>query len=905
MDLGKENYRKGLFLDALHYFKLASAMQPYAIEPQKYIEAIQKSGEQPPTEQEGYASTAVAAGRGYISKQSIKDNLGAQRKKNMNAFLDKFSKTPRPQMVLKETKEIAAVKKEIISEEQRKHKKPKYTLILEDKDKNPSPPVLELSLEDYFIIKGDNLKRYLSVSPDVVLVEKPDKSTLIITAAKFGSTFLHVWDNDRRYTFNVKVILALSVSEREKNWQPAEGFTFWYNSNWDSYYKGKRMGDMERKSLLFTQDGGVKGPTPYGKFDASVSWSKSNATEEISGYTVGLEKGHVGNFKDFNLRSFDFTKPFSDLTFPGDTLHGFSFESPAFNHAFEYSVIYGREKKYFQSVLFPGVLPRQDTYVEGLRLGFFPRAKNRIYINYAHGYGDDRENFLKSKVFSLQTEHNFNPFHFYSEFASDEDTVAARLVSQVRLPKLNFKVSLRDVEKKFVNIVSRPPYVGQLGSLFEVNWFPRKYFSLSSSLDVYRDRLLFNPSRPDAFNHDWNAFANLSLPRRYNLNTSIYYSNSPGLSSPHRSLTAQTILNKTIDVDLFGVHSVTGYLGYNYQNSINPLSQISDFERSGVLTGLRFFLTPDISLYTNYNYSWLKELSQDLSDTPSVRETGLDFFHAFSPKFSSNVRVYYRDEEKADALHSFLSGEDSMEGNINFTYTPHRDTQFFLDGRVRNVWAENHGTEKFIEADIRLGARILWESFFCWAPSAKIEGCVFKDANGNGKKDAEEQGVSGVKIIVGPKKVVTDNKGKFSITVRAKKIKVYLEPSSLPQGYVPTTPVSLELDTSNGLKQEISFGISTQTGIYGMVFYDSNANGNFDKGEKPLAKAKVKLDNERTAVTDAKGVYFFGGLASGTHTVVLDVNSLPLEYVPTTPVKAKIDVSEGVTSIHNFPLRKK
>lgn len=907
MQLAKDNYRQGFYYEALHYFKVAKAIEPYALEPQKYIALIQKTDSSSFCEEESTTrGTAAEITRPPQAKETSSAGLDVQRKKKIAAVLGRFSKKDMPKVqVKKESKKTAKMKKEVIISAQKKYKKPKYSIALDPKNKEFLPSILELSLEDSFTVEGANIKRYLTVSPDVVSVERQDKSNLIITARRFGSTFFHVWDDDKRWTFNLKVMPALGVSEREGLWQEAEGFTFWYNSDWDSYYKGRRLGTMERKTLLFNQSGGVRGPTPYGKFDAAVSWSKSNTVEEISGYTVGLEKGHIGGFKDFNLRGFDFTKPFSDLTFPGNTLKGFLFESPAFGRSFEYAVIYGQEKRYFQSALFPGVVPREDTYVEGLRLGFFPQAKHSAYFNYARGYGKDRDNFLKEKVFSIETRHSLKPWEFYSEFASDEDTVAARLTSELRMPKINLKINLRDIEKKFVNIVSRPPNAGEIGSLFSVSWYPRQNLSLQSSLDVYRNRLLLNPGNPGAFNYDWNTFFNISLPERLGINTNVYYSNAPGLLSPHRNLTAQTTANKTIDVNFFGEHSLTSFLGYNYQSSTNPLSQTSDYRRYGLLTGLRFSLVPDVSVYANYNYSWLRELYQGLSDTPSVRETGIDFFHAFSPKVSSNLRVYYRDEEKADALHSFLSGEDSMEGNIHFTYTPQRDIQFFLDGRVRNVWAENHGTEKFIEADIRLGARLLWESFFRWSASTKIEGYVFKDSNGNGKKDDKEEGVAGVKVVCGPKKAITDPQGKLSVTVRAKKVTVSLDPSTIPQGYVPTTPISFELDTSSGLKQRVSFGISSQTGIYGIVFCDNNNDGNFDRADKPLAKVKVKLDNERTVTTDSNGVYFFSGLASGPHTVMLDVNSLPLEYVPATPIKTQLTVSEGITSTHNFPLRKK
>ena len=906
MELGKKSYRRGLKDDALHYFKLAAIVQPYNPKPQEYISAIQGTDKKPFSSPE-VIPPKVLQKKISASPQLLQNKLKTKPKKKISILSDKPAKEKKSvQAVEKQIQKPSTAKKLMLKSKQPSEKnKPKYTISLDQKFKDSFPLTVQLYFGNFFIIEGKNITRFMAVSPDIVSVKKSGSSRLIVTAEKFGSTFFHVWDSGERWTFDVKISPALLVSEKENAWEQADGFDFWYNSDWDSYYKGRRLGTMKRKTLLFNQDGGLRGSTPYGQFDASVSWSKSNQLEEISGYTVGLKDGHVGDFNDFDLRGFDFSKSFSDLTFPGSTLRGFSFESPAFNHLVDYSVIYGQEKKYFQSPLFPGVVPRENTYVEGLRIGLFPEKQNKVYFNYAHGYGQDREDFLKDKVFSVQTEHNLKNALITSEFASDEDAVAARLSSQLRLPKLNLKMSLRDVDKKFVNIVSRPPSAGEMGSLFEANWFPRDYFSLYSSLDVYRNRLLFNPSNYDALNYDWNSYFNITLPHRANINTSIYYSNTPGLLSPHRNLTAQTVYNKVFDLDFFGKHSISSFLGYNYQKSINPSSQTSDYQRYGLLSGVRFSLTPDVSFYTNYNYSWLDELSTDLHDTPSVRETGIDFYRAISPKVSSNIRVYWRDEEKSNSLHSFLSGEDSLEGNINLTYNPTRDSQLFLDSRVRNVWAENQDTEKFIEADIRLGVRLLWDSFFRWAPSTKIEGYVFKDSNGDGKKGEKEEPVPGVKIIAGPKTIETDDKGKSSTSVRAKKITASLDTSTIPRGYVPTTLTAVEVDTSRGGEKEIYFGVSSQTGVYGIVFYDENGNDSFDKGERSLAKVKLRLDGERTLTTNANGVYFFGGINSGMHTLTLDVNSLPLEYIPTTPIKLEIKALEGITSIHHFPLRKK
>ena len=204
---------------------------------------------------------------------------------------------------------------------------------------------------------------------------------------------------------------------------------------------------------------------------------------------------------------------------------------------------------------------------------------------------------------------------------------------------------------------------------------------------------------------------NLRLNPESNIATNAYYVNSPGLSAPQRSLNATTTYNKRFDFNFFGQRPIDTYIGYSYQKSVNPLSPTSDYQRDGLLSGLRLRLGGDLYYYLNHTYSLLRELSSNERSKPAVLETGVDYYHTFNPLLSTSFRLNYRDEQSATSLHSFLSGEDSLEGSLNVTYSPKKGTELFVDGRVRNVWAETAGTEKFIEGELRLGARLAWDSF--------------------------------------------------------------------------------------------------------------------------------------------------------------------------------------------------
>ena len=127
----------------------------------------------------------------------------------------------------------------------------------------------------------------------------------------------------------------------------------------------------------------------------------------------------------------------------------------------------------------------------------------------------------------------------------------------------------------------------------------------------------------------------------------------------------------------------------------------------------------------------------------------------------------------------------------------------------------------------------------------------------------------------------------------------------MPKGYVLTTPASFDLDTSTGQRQTINFGISPQSGIYGVVFYDSNGNNKLDREDITIPGVKMLFDGKKVAFTNSEGVYFFSSVPVGTHNLTLDVNSLPLEYLPKVPIKKEVNVSEGLTYTYHIPLQKK
>ncbi len=767
---------------------------------------------------------------------------------------------------------------------------------------------VEIEIRKSLIIEGTSIKRYLVVTPGFIQVTRIDDKRIRIDALHIGSTFLHIWEQDRRWTFNIEVVLpTISLAERlkrEKALYEEKPFKFSYSANWSSYYRGRRLGTMNRDSLSLSQWVGIEGNTPYGHFDTSARIAKFGSKTEVTNYTVGLTNARIWNFSDFDIRGFDVYKGFSPLSYPGQLIEGVSLDASAFNKKIRYSLLWGKEREGSFGFITPGILAERDSYVEGARVKLLPSQNFDFALNYIHGYGIGREDYLKDKVYSVEFEGrkvvDGKIQNFSSEIAYDGDSLAATFSSGFHVGKTNMKFRFRNIEKDFTTITGRPSGRGEIGAIFSMDTSLGTKTYLSGNIDIYRNRFLFNESKKNKLNFNTSLNFNRQLSPKSSFSTSITYNNTPQESFPRRYLSVINTYSKSFN--LLNRRFST-FLTLNYQRSRNPLSLSSDYDAYILSTGLRFPVTDNLSYYFDYDYTWLKERFDSSRTNPSVMEMGIDYNKQITHSLDGNLRFYYRNEEETSSTHSFLSGQDSIEGDINFTYHPHKDFQFFIDGRVRNVWAENPESDKFIEASIRFGVRGSWDLPFRWNPVGVVSGYVFKDINSNGKDDNEPR-IEDIKVIVGKKELTTDENGEFSTRVRAKKVRIKVDSESLPPGYVFTTPSVAEVDIINGKESRVIFGITSSASIYGIVFYDVNGNGKFDRGEPTINGVKI-IVNKKTKITSGQGTYYFRGLPEGKYTIMFDVNSLPMEYLPSVPVKKEISLSEGVNYIYNIPLHKK
>ncbi|MBI3466005.1 MAG: hypothetical protein HY000_23570, partial [Planctomycetes bacterium] len=160
-----------------------------------------------------------------------------------------------------------------------------------------------------------------------------------------------------------------------------------------------------------------------------------------------------------------------------------------------------------------------------------------------------------------------------------------------------------------------------------------------------------------------------------------------------------------------------------------------------------------------------------------------------------------------------------------------------------------------------------------------ISGQKFEDHNGNGLKDAADQGLSGWVIFLdannngtldaGETNRTTDASGSYSFGNIGPGL--YRVRETQQTGWTKTRG-NYDIAASSGLNvSTANFGNFQNISISGQKFEDSNGNGQKDAGEPGLADWTINLDLnndgtvDATATTDPGGNYSFANVGPGTH----------------------------------------
>lgn len=193
-----------------------------------------------------------------------------------------------------------------------------------------------------------------------------------------------------------------------------------------------------------------------------------------------------------------------------------------------------------------------------------------------------------------------------------------------------------------------------------------------------------------------------------------------------------------------------------------------------------------------------------------------------------------------------------------------------------------------------------------------ITGLVFFDTDADGINDAGELGQPDADVVLfdaaGEEvaRVTVDPDGTYMFpNIKAGEYTVRLDPTTLPDGAVLTTPAATPVTVGVGTDEiAADIGVVTPGTVTGVVFFDTDGDGVNDAGEPGVGDVTVRLlDGDGNvvgeAVVGADGSYEFTALP-GVYTVEVDPDTLPPGTQLTTPVDARVEITPSAVAGPDF-----
>ena len=901
-------YDQGRLSDAMHEFKKALIVDPHSLVAKEFLGQIQKKL---------LESVKVQAEeiKGLPKSVALEKALDAAEKKIQ--LLKDIPLYEKEKLLFGEKLEEREVKESILKQalvSEPKVIEPEKTIVVNAEIKATQPnTLLELEVDTAILIQGDNIKRFLNTTPDIIDLSRHDKNTILIMGKEVGNAIFHIWDNAGRWTFNLKVSRKRYLEKLKEEFQKREleeiysaPFKISYSFDESTFHQGRRIDTTERKSLSLNQSVGVRGETPYGNYDASSSISRLNKQYEVDNLTMGLTETHFWGLEHLNLRIFDFGTGFAAYKFPGTSLRGIHVDAPMFGRKLHYNTFWGGLPEGNYTHLSPGLGQTKEAYLEGVGLSYKFSRNTQYKFYYAHSYGSELSTpVLTDKAFGVGAFYSIGKLNFNSEVAYDDnDHISYTSSASLNIPKTNISLSFTEDDRDFTSLLGGEPSGGSTSANLNLGYSLTEDIQISNSFSATRSRDtdLVNPNDPKRPNYSLSSAVTWRLDPFTTIDFSYNRNDTKGSVSP--ALTQSKTIN--LSKQIYFIKKINTYLSYTNSIDKNFTGSASNYDRNSLSGGLNFELLNNIFFSIGKSINFVEERFTKETSSPHTTTTSLSYnSRIFNSPFYGNLRVSFRDEEETESAISFLSGEDKLEFEAGLDYRPKPGIEGYLDLRASNIWAEKEGSDKRFDAEIRYGLRLAWDTGFRWNIKGNLRGFVFYDLDGDGIKDKDEGGVKDVTINTSSDKTTkTNEEGYYFIkNIVGKKADISIDVNTIPRGYILTTPSFYEVNISHGGTKRLDFGITTRSEIVGNIFVDLDGNNKFDREDESVSGVVIILDDKEKTVTDSGGQYLFRKLTPGEHTIKLDLKTIPTQYIPKTPLKKTISLEEGETFFYNIPLR--
>ncbi|MBI3323757.1 MAG: pilus assembly protein N-terminal domain-containing protein [Candidatus Omnitrophica bacterium] len=778
----------------------------------------------------------------------------------------------------------------------------------------PQSSITELAVGQSLSFAIPDIRRVLVGDPAVVTASQPAPGRLRLQGLSPGRTFIHIWTPAGRISRIVRVRvarIALSPRERaiERAITHAQPLVLGYDVSYEVFRRGPRLSETGLDTvtrMYHTVTGRME--TPLGNSSSLVGFQRVNSTQDLTTWWTQLTDGHVGPLRDFDVIGGDAQVPFGFGSFSAPSA-GFRGAELTYRGVEDWRAtgLWGRERLgVFATPL--GVTAEPNAYLYGFQLGYEPSAGPwTVRWSSLFGYGQDRAATQSDYVLDLvNTVRLAEPWSLQSEASLSEGKLAYTIGSSWQMPHHRLRLRFRDVDEEFMTVVGSGPDRGERGLSVGGTLAPARWLTLDAAADVFRNRLFPNPAEPDRLNLDAGGGVSLLPWPGTTLSAFTNRERHPGLLSPSDDLRFGSAISQRLGLGWLIPFARTALVSgrYERQDSRNAAAPVLDYNADVFSTNLSVPLALGLTASVGEQWRLVEETLTGRRSRPRRFATSVSHLSSYRQgRWQLRGRFGYEDEEQAGSLRSFLAGQDRLVWEAGIRHRPSASSDMFADGRLERVRFQATGQER-VEFSFFTGARLLFDTrVIRWDPSGPVSGTVYHDTNGDGTRQSGEEGLQGVKVVASAaRQAVTDARGRFRFgRLWGKSIPISVDVSTLPRGYVVSTPHTRLIDPSLRRERVVEFGALGRSEVRGRVFDDVDGDGRFSAPDRGLEGVQVQLDG-RSARTDQGGIYAFRDLPGGAYTLALVLPSLPVRYLPSVPLRQSLRVEEGESVTSDIPV---
>lgn len=307
------------------------------------------------------------------------------------------------------------------------------------------------------------------------------------------------------------------------------------------------------------------------------------------------------------------------------------------------------------------------------------------------------------------------------------------------------------------------------------------------------------------------------------------------------------------------------------------------------------------------NHQW-NSLRQLTMRKISLR-TGFRLY--LSPRFTFNSEAFYhrfKTEKITESIELYLGLNCNLPWEMMLSLDFKSNLPLTKERKDSTYWITIKLTKKFKwGAPVRVLGRVPGEAV---VGVGNIEGFIFEDSNQNMILDAQDKGISGIRVSLEDQSFTfSDKNGKYKFSnVAEGRHKVTIEHRKIPAQFYIISPQQMDIFVMSRKTHPANFIFVQGSHLSGTLFDDANRNGKFDAEEKGLPNILILLkplkmkareaerylqDMVLNTYTDSKGNYIFDNIFPGEYEISIDKESLPEGSTIKSPHPVKIFLQPG------------